>query len=166
MRMRTLELTVGAFMLAGVLALVFLALRVSGLSAESGEDTYRIKAKFENIGGLTVRAKVTMAGVVIGRVANIYLDREDFVGVVEMDVYKSVNNLSTDSSASILTAGVLGEKYIGITVGAEEDSLKEGDEIVDTQSAMVLEDLVAKFVVGKVSEGGSAEDAPKDDASE
>ena len=166
MRMRTLELTVGAFMLAGVLALVFLALRVSGLSAESGEDTYRIKAKFENIGGLTVRAKVTMAGVVIGRVSNIYLDREDFVGVVEMDVYKSVNNLSTDSSASILTAGVLGEKYIGITVGAEEENLKEGDEIVDTQSAMVLEDLVAKFVVGKVSEGGTAEDAPKDDDSE
>ena len=166
MRMRTLELTVGAFMLAGVLALVFLALRVSGLSAESGEDTYRIKAKFENIGGLTVRAKVTMAGVVIGRVSNIYLDREDFVGVVEMDVYKSVNNLSTDSSASILTAGVLGEKYMGITVGAEEENLKEGDEIVDTQSAMVLEDLVAKFVVGKVSEGGTAEDAPKDDDSE
>ena len=166
MRMRTLELTVGAFMLAGVLALVFLALRVSGLSAESGEDTYRIKAKFENIGGLTVRAKVTMAGVVIGRVSNIYLDREDFVGVVEMDVYKSVNNLSTDSSASILTAGVLGEKYIGITVGAEEENLKEGDEIVDTQSAMVLEDLVAKFVVGKVSEGGTAEDAPKEDDSE
>ncbi|MEZ5507834.1 MAG: outer membrane lipid asymmetry maintenance protein MlaD [Gammaproteobacteria bacterium] len=157
MRMRTLELTVGAFMLAGVLALVFLALRVSGLSMESGEETYRIKAKFENIGGLTARAKVTMAGVVIGRVSNIYLDHDDFVGVVEMDIYKSVNNLSVDSSASILTAGVLGEKYIGLMVGAEDDNLKEGDEIVNTQSALVLEDLIAKFVVGKVSEGDSGE---------
>lgn len=154
MRMRNLELTVGAFMLAGLLALVFLALRVSGLSADSGEDTYRIKAKFENIGGLTVRAKVTMAGVVVGRVANIYLDHDDFVGVVEMDIYKSVNNLSTDTSASILTAGVLGEKYIGLTVGAEDENLTDGGEIVDTQSAMVLEDLIAKFVVGKVNEGG------------
>lgn len=152
MRMRTLELTVGAFMLAGVLALVFLALRVSGLSMESGEETYRLKAKFENIGGLTERAKVTMAGVLIGRVSRIYLDHEDFVGVVEMDIYKSVNNLSVDTSASILTAGVLGEKYIGLTVGAEDDNLKEGDEIVDTQSALVLEDLIAKFVVGRVSE--------------
>jgi len=155
--MRTLELTVGAFMLAGILALVFLALRVSGLSMESSEETYRIKAKFENIGGLTPRAKVTMAGVVIGRVSNIYLDHDDFVGVVEMDIYKSVNNLSVDSSASILTAGVLGEKYIGLMVGAEDDNLQDGDEIVNTQSALVLEDLIAKFVVGKVSEGDSGE---------
>ena len=157
MRTRTLELTVGAFMLAGVLALVFLALQVSGLSANNSEETYRVKAKFENIGGLTPRAKVTMAGVVIGRVSTIYLDHEDFVGVVEMDIYKSVNNLSTDTSASILTAGVLGEKYIGLSVGAEEEFLKEGSEIVDTQSALVLEDLIAKFVVGKVNEGGTSE---------
>lgn len=151
MRMRTLELTVGAFMVAGVLALVFLALRVSGLSMDSREETYRISAKFENIGGLTPRAKVTMAGVVIGRVSSIYLDHEDFVGVVEMDIYKSVNNLSVDTSASILTAGVLGEKYIGLTVGAEDENLTDGGEIVDTQSALVLEDLIAKFVVGRVS---------------
>ncbi len=157
MRMRTLELTVGAFMLAGILALVFLALRVSGLSMENSEETYRIKAKFENIGGLTPRAKVTMAGVVIGRVANIYLDHDDFVGVVEMDIYKSVNNLSVDTSASILTAGVLGEKYIGLIVGAEDNNLAEGGEIVNTQSALVLEDLIAKFVVGRVNEGSAGE---------
>lgn len=157
MRMRTLELTVGGFMLAGILALVFLALRVSGLSMESSEETYRIKAKFENIGGLTSRAKVTMAGVVIGRVSNIYLDHEDFVGVVEMDIYKSVSNLSIDTSAAILTAGVLGEKYIGLIVGAEEDVLADGGEIYNTQSALVLEDLIAKFVVGRVSEGGEGE---------
>ena len=151
MRTRTLELTVGLFMLAGVLALIFLALRVSGLSQDSGEDTYRLTAKFDNIGGLTVRAKVTMAGVVIGRVSRIYLDHKDFVAVVDMDIYKSVNNLSTDTSARILTAGVLGEKYIGLSEGADDKVLKNGDEIYNTQSAMVLEDLISKFLVNKVS---------------
>jgi len=151
MRTRTLELTVGLFMLAGVLALIFLALRVSGLSQDSGEDTYRLTAKFDNIGGLTVRAKVTMAGVVIGRVSRIYLVHKDFVAVVDMDIYKSVNNLSTDTSARILTAGVLGEKYIGLSEGADDKVLKNGDEIYNTQSAMVLEDLISKFLVNKVS---------------
>lgn len=152
MRGRTLELAVGGFMLVGLLAIIFLALRVSGLSMNSSEETYRVVAKFENIGGLTVRAKVTMAGVTIGRVSNIYLDKEDFVGVVEMDVYKRFNNLSSDTSASILTAGVLGEKYIGLIQGAELDNLADGSEIYNTQSALVLEDLIAKFLVGRVSD--------------
>ncbi len=152
MRMRTLELTVGGFMLLGLLALIFLALRVSGLSMNNNEDSYTVFAKFENIGGLTERAKVTMAGVTIGRVTKIYLDKEDFVGVVEMEIYNSVNNLSSDTSASILTAGVLGEKYIGLTVGAELDNLESGSEIYNTQSALVLEDLIAKFLVGRVSD--------------
>jgi phospholipid/cholesterol/gamma-HCH transport system substrate-binding protein len=94
-------------------------------------------------------------------VSNIYLDHDDFVGVVEMDIYKSVNNLSVDTSASILTAGVLGEKYIGLTVGAEDENMKEGDEIVDTQSALVLEDLIAKFVVGRVSGGNDQPAEPE-----
>lgn len=152
MRVRTLEFSVGAFMLAGFAALVFLAIQVSGLSTDATKETYRITANFENIGGLTQRAKVTMAGVVIGKVANIYLDKEDYVAVVEMDIYKSVDNLSIDSTASILTAGILGEKYIGIMVGAETEYLQDGDEIWDTQSALVLEDLIAKFLVNKVSE--------------
>ena len=152
MRGRTLELAVGGFMLIGLLAIIFLALRVSGLSMNSSEESYRVVAKFENIGGLTVRAKVTMAGVTIGRVSNIYLDKEDFVGVVEMDIYKQFNNLSSDTSASILTAGVLGEKYIGLIQGAELDNLADGSEIYDTQSALVLEDLIAKFLVGRVSD--------------
>ncbi|MGB3622902.1 outer membrane lipid asymmetry maintenance protein MlaD [Ketobacter sp. MCCC 1A13808] len=151
MRVRTQELTVGVFILIGLMALIFLALRVSGLSLKSGEETYRVTAKFENIGGLTARAKVTMAGVTIGRVTRIYLDREDFVGVVEMEIYKNVNNLSSDSSAAILTAGILGEKYIGIIQGAELDNLADGSEIYNTQSALVLEDLIAKFLVGRVS---------------
>ena len=152
MRGRTLELAVGGFMLIGLLAIIFLALRVSGLSMNASEETYRVVAKFENIGGLTVRAKVTMAGVTIGRVSNIYLDKEDFVGVVEMDIYSQFNNLSSDSSAAILTAGVLGEKYIGLIQGAELDNLADGSEIYNTQSALVLEDLIAKFLVGRVSD--------------
>ena len=126
MRTRTVELAVGAFMLIGLVAIIFLALRVSGLSMQSPDETYRVYGKFENIGGLTVRAKVTMAGVTIGRVSDIYLDKEDFVGVVEMDIYDSVSNLSTDTSAAILTAGLLGEKYIGLTQGAEQQGHTPG----------------------------------------
>lgn len=152
MRMRNLEILVGAFMVAGFAALVFLAIRVSGLSLDTAEQTYQLKARFENIGGLTVRAKVTMAGVVIGRVSDIYLDKKDFTGVVVMDVYKDVDNISTDATASILTAGVLGEKYIGVIMGAEEDSMKSGDEFQSTNSALVLEDLIGKFLFNKVTE--------------
>ncbi len=139
-------------MVAGFAALIFLALKVSGLTLEAAEESYEVSARFENIGGLTVRAKVTMAGVVIGRVSNIYLDKEDFVGVVEMEIYNQFDNLSIDSTASILTAGVLGEKYIGIVVGAEDDNLTDGDEIEDTQSALVLEDLISKFLFNKTQE--------------
>lgn len=152
MRIRTLEISVGAFMVAGFAALIFLALKVSGLTLESAEESYEVSARFENIGGLTVRAKVTMAGVVIGRVSNIYLDKEDFVGVVEMEIYNKFDNLSIDSTASILTAGVLGEKYIGIVVGAEDENLTDGDEIEDTQSALVLEELISKFLFNKTQE--------------
>lgn len=152
MRIRTIELTVGAFMVAGFAALAFLAINVSGLTVSSAEETYKVSARFENIGGLTVRAKVTMAGVVIGKVSNIYLDKEQYVAVVEMDIFKHVDNLSIDSTASILTAGLLGEKYIGVMVGAEEEYLGDGDEIDDTQSALVLEDLVSKFLFDKVNE--------------
>lgn len=152
MRMRNLEILVGAFMVAGFAALVFLALRVSGLSMDSAEQTYQLKGRFENIGGLTVRAKVTMAGVIIGRVSDIYLDKKDFTGVVVMDIYKDVSNISSDATASILTAGVLGEKYIGVVMGAEEDNLKNGDEFQSTNSALVLEDLIGKFLFNKVTE--------------
>ena len=152
MRIRTLEISVGAFMVAGFAALVFLALKVSGLTLDAAEESYEVSARFENIGGLTVRAKVTMAGVVIGRVSNIYLDKEDFVGVVEMDIFNKYSNLSIDSTAAILTSGILGEKYIGITVGAEDEFLVEGDEIEDTQSALVLEDLISKFLFNKTQE--------------
>jgi len=152
MRMRVLEISVGAFILAGVLALVGLALNVSGLSVSSNTDTYTVYARFENIGGLTPRAKVTMSGVAIGKVTSIDLDTEQLVARVAMEINGDVDFLSIDSSASILTAGLLGEQYIGVTVGAEEENLQDGDYIEDTQSALVLEELIGKFLFNEASE--------------
>ncbi|MDN7139602.1 outer membrane lipid asymmetry maintenance protein MlaD [Pseudomonas sp. JQ170] len=150
MQNRTLEIGVGLFLLAGILALLLLALRVSGLSASPSSDTYKVSANFDNIAGLTVRAKVTMAGVTIGKVTAIDLDRDTYTGRVTMQLEKAVNNLPTDSTASILTAGLLGEKYIGISVGGDDAVLKDGSVIHDTQSALVLEDLIGKFLLNTV----------------
>ncbi|MEX6664618.1 outer membrane lipid asymmetry maintenance protein MlaD [Pseudomonas sp. W2-17] len=150
MQNRTLETGVGLFLLAGILALLLLALRVSGLSASPATDTYKLYANFDNIAGLTVRAKVTMAGVNIGKVTAIDLDHDTFTGRVTMEVNKRVNNLPSDSTASILTAGLLGEKYIGISVGGDDQLLKDGSVIHDTQSSLVLEDLIGKFLLNSV----------------
>jgi len=151
MQNRTLEIGVGLFLLAGILALLLLALRVSGLSVGSAGETYKVYAHFDNIAGLTVRAKVTMAGVTIGRVTAIDLDRDSYTGRVTMELEKKVDNLPTDSTASILTAGLLGEKYIGISVGGDDQLLKDGSTIRDTQSALVLEDLIGKFLLNTVN---------------
>ena len=151
MQTRTMEIGVGLFLLAGLLALLLLALRVSGLSVADSADTYKLYANFDNVAGLTVRAKVTMAGVTIGKVSAIDLDRDSYTGRVTMDVQKRVDNLPEDSTASILTAGLLGEKYIGISVGGDEALLKEGGVIHDTQSALVLEDLIGKFLLNTVN---------------
>ena len=151
MQNRTLEVGVGMFLLAGILALILLALRVSGLSTSSANDTYKLYAYFDNIAGLTVRAKVTMAGVTVGKVTAIDLDRDNFTGRVTLQVDKKVDKLPTDSTASILTAGLLGEKYIGISVGGEDTRLKDGGTIHDTQSSLVLEDLIGKFLLNTVS---------------
>ncbi|CAI8729997.1 MULTISPECIES: outer membrane lipid asymmetry maintenance protein MlaD [Pseudomonas] len=151
MQNRTLEIGVGLFLLAGILALLLLALRVSGLSPVSSTDSYKLYAYFDNIAGLTVRSKVTMAGVTIGKVTAIDLDRDSFTGRVTLQLEKRVDNLPSDSTASILTAGLLGEKYIGISVGGEESLLKDGGTIHDTQSSLVLEDLIGKFLLNTVS---------------
>ncbi|WP_296188485.1 outer membrane lipid asymmetry maintenance protein MlaD [Pseudomonas sp. UBA1879] len=151
MQNRTLETGVGLFLLAGILALLLLALRVSGLSASTTNDSYKLYANFDNIAGLTVRAKVTMAGVTIGKVTAIDLDHDTFMGRVTMEVDKRVNNLPSDSTASILTAGLLGEKYVGISVGGDDQLLKDGGTIHDTQSSLVLEDLIGKFLLNTVN---------------
>ena len=147
--MRYVELSVGSFMVMGIVALVLMAFRVSGLSLDTAGDTYTLKARFQNLGGLTERSKVSMAGVTIGKVTKIYLDNEYYEAVVEMEINKSMDTLSTDTNAAILTAGLLGEKYIGLQVGGELDNLKDGDWIVDTQSAVVLEDLISRFLFNK-----------------
>jgi phospholipid/cholesterol/gamma-HCH transport system substrate-binding protein len=146
MRTRVIEMAVGLFMVAGIAALFFLAIKVSGLSDEAARPSYRVYASFQNAGGLTVRAKVTMAGVVIGRVSEIRLDPETLKAKVSLDIYNDVNSIDDDAVAAILTAGLLGEKYIGITPGAGEEMLKNGDEIGQTQSSLVLEELIGKFL--------------------
>lgn len=147
MRLRTVEISVGAFMLAGILALAFLAVQVSGLNLkENQRATYKLMAHFNNASGLAVRAKVTVAGVVIGRVTAISLDAKDSRALVEMAIDNNVDTLTSDSIAAIQTAGILGEKYISILPGGDSEMLKNGDEIQDTQSALVLEDLIGKFL--------------------
>lgn len=151
MQIRTQEISVGLFVMAGCLALLLLALRVSGLSANTTDNSYKVYAYFDNIAGLTVRAKVTMAGVIVGKVTAIDLDRDSYTGRVTMEINDQVDNLPEDSTASVLTAGLLGEKYIGISIGGEEAVLKDEGVIHDTQSALVLEDLIGKFLLNTVN---------------
>lgn len=146
MRMRNIELAVGAFMFLGVLALAVLAFQVSGLNNSQQRQSYTLTARFDNISGLTRRAKVSAAGVTIGRVSDISLDAEDYMAVVTMSIDADVDFLTIDSIASIQTAGVLGEKYIGISIGGDEELLGDGDEIDDTASAIVLEELIGKVM--------------------
>ncbi|MDP2227802.1 MAG: outer membrane lipid asymmetry maintenance protein MlaD [Moraxellaceae bacterium] len=151
MRSHVVEMAVGLFVVAGLAALLFLAIKVSGLADETSRPSYKVTAKFQNAGGLAVRGKVTMAGVVIGRVTDIRLDPVSLKAQVTLDIYNEVNEISTDAVASILTAGLLGEKYIGIVPGADDTFLKNGDEIEQTQSALVLEDLIGKFLSNQMN---------------
>ncbi len=146
MQMRTIEIVVGAFMLAGIISLAILAIQVSGFTPGTEENTYRVSAKFEQIGGLVPRAKVTIAGVTVGEVADISLDPVTFQAVVQMDIQAEHSEISTDSTAVILTEGLLGGKYVGLSIGAEEQYLRDGDQIYDTQSAIVLEELIGQFL--------------------
>lgn len=152
MRIRAVEISVGVFLLAGLCALLLLALRVSGLTVANNTDTYKLTAHFDNIAGLTTRAKVTMAGVTVGKVLAIDFDTESYTGKVTMEVQKRVNNLPSDTTASILTAGLLGEKYISFSVGGDDEVLKDGDVIYDTQSSLVLEELIGKFLMNTVNQ--------------
>ena len=151
-RSKTMEFGVGLFMLAGIIGLVFLGLRVSGLTLSAPSDTFRLEANFANIGGLKPRARVTMAGVTVGRVEAIELDTEGYDARVTLSLNSELEGqLSQDTTAAILTAGLLGEQYIGLSVGGAPDVLEEGDVISDTQSALVLEELIQQFVSNMVS---------------
>lgn len=148
MRNRTLELVVGFFMVGGFAALVFLALQVSGLSPQAAADTYKIYARFNDIGGLSVRGQVSLAGVTIGQVSAIHLDEETLQAVVEMEIYESIDTISADSTAVIRTAGLLGEKYIDVAVGGAMEFMEEGDYFYGTQSALNIEKLISNFAAG------------------
>lgn len=151
-RSKTMEFGVGLFMLAGILGLVFLGLRVSGLTLSAPSDTFRLEANFSNIGGLKPRARVTMAGVTIGRVETIDLDTDWYDARVVLRLDSDLEGqLSQDTTAAILTAGLLGEQYIGLSVGGAPDVLNDGDTIHDTQSALVLEELIQQFVSNMAS---------------
>ncbi|HAV44954.1 MAG TPA: outer membrane lipid asymmetry maintenance protein MlaD [Halomonas sp.] len=151
-RSKTMEFGVGLFMLAGIIGLVFLGLRVSGLTLSAPSDTFRLEANFANIGGLKPRARVTMAGVTVGRVEAIELDREWYDARVVLSLNSDLEGqLSQDTTAAILTAGLLGEQYIGLSVGGAPEVLEDGDTIRDTQSALVLEELIQQFVSNMVS---------------
>ncbi|ATJ82166.1 outer membrane lipid asymmetry maintenance protein MlaD [Halomonas beimenensis] len=152
-RSKTMELGVGLFMLAGILGLLFLALRVSGLSLTPPGDSFRLEANFANVGGLKPRARVTMAGVTVGRVESIALDTEWYDARVVMELDGELAGaLPEDSTAAILTSGLLGEQYIGLSVGGAPETLENGDRIRDTQSALVLEELIQQFVSNMVKE--------------
>ena len=146
MQMRTVEISVGAFVLAGILALVALMVRVSGVSLSTGDESHKLYAQFDDVAGLRVRAKVSMAGVTIGRVANIDVDHTYGVAIVEMEILEKSWPLPLDTGARILTEGVLGARYIGLMPGADEEMLDDGDYITDTQGALVLENLIGDLI--------------------
>lgn len=152
-RSKTMELGVGLFMLGGILGLVFLGLRVSGLSLALPSETFRLEASFANIGGLKPRARVTLAGVTVGRVETIELDTDWYDARVVMELDGQLEGqLPEDSTAAILTAGLLGEQYIGLSVGGAPEMLADGDTLRDTQSALVLEELIQQFVSSMIKE--------------
>jgi phospholipid/cholesterol/gamma-HCH transport system substrate-binding protein len=154
MERSTLDLWVGLFVVAGLGALTILALKVGNMGSFGGAETYQLSASFTNIGGLKPRAAVKSAGVVVGRVAAITFDNDKFMAKVTMNI-ETHFKFPKDSSASVLTAGLLGEQYIGIEGGAEDAMLANGDALKLTQSAVVLEKLIGQFMFNKAAEGGS-----------
>lgn len=160
MQTKALELLVGLFFTLGVAAVFIMTFRVASLDAGSANDSFAVTADFENIGGLKPGAAVTLAGVRIGRVRSIVIDPTTFEARVTMRIEKAYDNIPKDSSASIFTAGLLGEQYIGLSPGGEDDTLREGDAIKFTQSALVLENLIGQFVAGMASGDKDSNSAP------
>lgn len=165
MEKRTLEMTVGLFFLFAIAAFVILALKVSGLGQSLPlNEGYNITAEFENIGGLKPRARVTIAGVAVGRVTGIRFDAKDYLAQVSIRLDAHVTNIPDDSRASILTSGLLGDNYISLTPGFSNTYFKAGDNIVveNTNKAIVLEELVSKFMANQAS-GFQDEEVKKQD---
>lgn len=146
---KTQDTMVGLFVAVGIAALFYLALQISNLGSYSSGESYSIIARFQNSGGLKVKSPVSVAGVRIGRVSSITLDKESHEAIVEMRIEEQYNNLPDDSSASIYTAGLLGEQYISIDPGSSDDYLKDKSILDITSSAIVLEEMIGKFMMNK-----------------
>lgn len=159
MSKRGIETVVGLFVLLGFVAIGYLALKAANLAAMTVGETYTVTARFDNIGGLKPRAPVKSAGVTVGRVASISLDGKTFQGLVTMELEKRFA-FPKDTSASILTAGLLGDQYVGLNPGGDDANLGAGDTIKMTQSAVVLENLISSFLYSRAADGG-ADDSKK-----
>jgi phospholipid/cholesterol/gamma-HCH transport system substrate-binding protein len=156
MQRATMDLWVGLFVMAGIGALLLLAFKVGNLGTYSAADSYMIKGNFENIGGLKVRAPVKSAGVVVGRVTDIQFSTQTYDALVNMSIDRRYK-FPKDTFASILTSGLIGEQYIGLAAGGDEVVLKDGDRIIKTNSAMVLEEMISRFLFDKASENKSSD---------
>jgi phospholipid/cholesterol/gamma-HCH transport system substrate-binding protein len=151
MERTTVDLWVGMFVVAGIAALVMLAMKVGNLSTYNVSETYQVQAYFSNIGGLKVKASIKSAGVLVGRVTDITLDTERYEAKVSMSLDNRYQ-FPRDTFANILTSGLLGEQYIGLMPGGDSEMLQNGERIKKTQSAMVLEDMIGKFIYSKADE--------------
>jgi phospholipid/cholesterol/gamma-HCH transport system substrate-binding protein len=151
MNRSTIDLWVGIFVVAGIGGLLFLALKVGNLTSLSSSEAYRVDARFANIGGLKVRGPVKSAGVVVGRVADIRFDNESYEAIVSMNIDTHFQ-FPRDTTAKILTSGILGEQYVGLEAGGDGVMLKNGDRLRLTQSAVVLENLISQFLFNKAAE--------------
>lgn len=149
-----IETLVGLFVLLGFVAIGYLALKAANLASFAIGETYTVTAKFDNIGGLKVRAPVRSAGVTVGRVAAITFDNQSFQGIVTMELEQKFQ-FPKDTSAKILTAGLLGDQYIGLEPGGDDKNLAQGDTVQMTQSAVVLENLIGQFLYNKAAEGSA-----------
>ena len=157
MQRKSLDVWVGLFVVLGAAAIMFLALKVGNLSSMNFGPGYNLVARFDNIGGLKPRAAVKSAGVVVGRVESIVFDDKTFQATVTLRMQADVH-FPKDSSAKILTSGLLGEQYIGIEAGGDEKNFVAGDRIKSTQSAIVLESLISQFLFSKAAEGSKGEE--------
>jgi len=152
MNRSTIDLWVGIFVVAGIAALLFLALKAGNLATFSNSKSYHVQAKFANIGGLKVRAPVKSAGVVVGRIAGIEFDNQSYEAQVSMTIDEKYK-FPRDTTAKILTSGILGEQYVGLEAGGDEKMLEPGGTLRLTQSAVVLENLISQFLFNKAAEG-------------
>ena len=152
---KMVEITVGLFVAAGVVALFMLAMKVSNLNAFSVKDGYQLKAQFDDIGGLKVQSPVSASGVRIGRVVAIEYDQESYEAEVSMVIDPKYNRIPTDTTAGIYTSGLLGEQYISLEPGGSDSYLKDGDRLTLTQSALVLERIIGQFLFSQAAEGAA-----------